>query len=903
MRRLALGLLFVLPVFCQTGPKLLFKSGFENATYLDPTYNSSYQYIRGSDQSTGYSWPIGVFSPHPELTGIQNVISSNQASHLAHAIQTVPGPNGSATTALLLKLTSPALSQTCCIQAALQTASLGVDVRDVYVRYWTKMNPEFASQAKALTTSFWRMAWEMKTATDYRITPMIYADSTGRPYWYIKGDNNAAGCGSACQTFWTVINKTVPVPTDRWFLMEFYLHRSTGSDGRVFWGVDGQTIADHMGPNIGINNEKINVIMYKNLYGPENAFPMYEWMDDLEIWDRPPCTNLPCGAPAGGGTSDAQTPTVPTNVTASAASSSQINLSWSASSDNVGIAGYRIYRNGGTTPITTVNGTSYQNAGLAAGTTYTYTVAAYDAAGNVSGNSSPASATTASAATPPPPPSTPNLVRGRIPTGSTTLYTTNYITDGDYTLANVGGAGSGPQWILFDLGQTYALDTVKVWHYADGRVYRDVIVQVSNDATFASGVTTVFNNDTDNSAGQGAGTNAEYPEPGTGQNIPISKVNARYVRLWSNGSNMSEWNHYGEVEVYGSAATVQQDTQAPTAPQNLTGSAASSSQINLSWTASTDNVGVAGYRIYVNGATTPLTSVTGTTYQHTGLSASTTYSYTVAAYDAAGNASARSVIASITTAPLSTAPVQNLARGRMITGSTTLYAPNYITDGDYTVANVGGAGSGPQWIQIDLGQSYALDHVKVWHYADSRIYRDVIVQVSTDPNFASGVKTVFNNDADNSAGQGAGTDPEYPEAATGQDFQFQPVNGRYVRLWSNGSTMNEWNHYGEVEVYGSANTSTPQPPPAALSVAVTSPVANATIRRGARLDFGATVTGSVTSVRYRVDGVVVATGTAPAFSAGWTVVSSTTGWRIVDAVAVDAAGNTATSQGVRIKVR
>jgi hypothetical protein len=83
-------------------------------------------------------------------------------------------------------------------------------------------------------------------------------------------------------------------------------------------------------------------------------------------------------------------------------------------------------------------------------------------------------------------------------------------------------------------------------------------------------------------------------------------------------------------------------------PANLTATAVSSSQINLSWNASTDNVGVSGYKIYRNG--TQLATVTaGTSYQNTGLSPSTSYSYTVAAYDALGNTSAQSAVATATT--------------------------------------------------------------------------------------------------------------------------------------------------------------------------------------------------------------------------------------------------------------
>jgi len=91
------------------------------------------------------------------------------------------------------------------------------------------------------------------------------------------------------------------------------------------------------------------------------------------------------------------------------------------------------------------------------------------------------------------------------------------------------------------------------------------------------------------------------------------------------------------------------DTTAPTAPSSLAAVAMSSSQINLSWSQSTDDVGVVGYRIYLNGGTTPVATVTGTTYQSTGLAQSTTYSYTVAAYDLAGNTSSQSARASAVT--------------------------------------------------------------------------------------------------------------------------------------------------------------------------------------------------------------------------------------------------------------
>ena len=89
---------------------------------------------------------------------------------------------------------------------------------------------------------------------------------------------------------------------------------------------------------------------------------------------------------------DTTAPSVPSGLSAAVISSSQINLSWSASTDNVGVTGYRIYRGGA--QIATATGTSFSNTGLTPSTSYTYTVAAYDAAGNVSQQSSPVSKTT-----------------------------------------------------------------------------------------------------------------------------------------------------------------------------------------------------------------------------------------------------------------------------------------------------------------------------------------------------------------------------------------------------------------------------------------------------------------------------------------------------------------------------
>ena len=115
--------------------------------------------------------------------------------------------------------------------------------------------------------------------------------------------------------------------------------------------------------------------------------------------------------------------------------------------------------------------------------------------------------------------------------------------------------GPGTQWVEIDLQGEYSLSAVLVWHYhSQARVYRDVVVQVSDDRDFTEGVTTLFNNDHDNSSGLGAGKDKEYIETNEGKLIDPRGVKARYIRLSTNGNTSNDMNHYVEVEVYGSPA-------------------------------------------------------------------------------------------------------------------------------------------------------------------------------------------------------------------------------------------------------------------------------------------------------------------------------------------------------------
>lgn len=112
-------------------------------------------------------------------------------------------------------------------------------------------------------------------------------------------------------------------------------------------------------------------------------------------------------------------------------------------------------------------------------------------------------------------------------------------------------SAEGLQWVLVGLGVPTSISCIKLWYYFGyQRLYHDVIVQVSNDLTFSTGVMTVYKNDTNGSAGMGTGTDSEYSETTSGLSV-ISKTGAaQYVRFYSNGNSVNNYNHYCEIEVY-----------------------------------------------------------------------------------------------------------------------------------------------------------------------------------------------------------------------------------------------------------------------------------------------------------------------------------------------------------------
>ncbi|MBC8875970.1 MAG: discoidin domain-containing protein [Planctomycetes bacterium] len=150
----------------------------------------------------------------------------------------------------------------------------------------------------------------------------------------------------------------------------------------------------------------------------------------------------------------------------------------------------------------------------------------------------------------------------------------------------------------------------------------------------------------------------------------------------------------------------------------------------------------------------------------------------------------------------------NLALKKKVTSSDAnpvLGELKYVTDGNKEGTEDSYVELGPmlQWVQIDLEKPSAIYAIFVWRYfREARSYTDVVVQVSDDEKFAKNVKTIYSNDQDNSARLGIGKARPYIETNLGRLIDAKGAKGRFVRLYSQGNTANDLNHYIEVEIFG-----------------------------------------------------------------------------------------------------
>jgi len=291
---------------------LLFSSGFEGSTALNAPSGfygtGAWQDFVGLDSITGFAWPPSIWgggATHFQMIADTTVDATTIDNYMVNQIQTVTGHDGNPTQALFSQIkqsgccgTNPQGGRPTQDPLMLQPA---VEPGDTYMSYWIKYQPDFANlmQVGPVGTGGWnwRMVFEWKTAGDYRVSLAIKRDpyiNNGNLFWHIQGDNEANGGYPPSGTytiFWQAPDVPV-VSVGGWIKVEVFWHRSSGNDGRVWMAANGQVIVDHYGPNIGSNNASINRIMMPNLYS-STSYPIYQWVDDVQIWDGFPSDAAP----------------------------------------------------------------------------------------------------------------------------------------------------------------------------------------------------------------------------------------------------------------------------------------------------------------------------------------------------------------------------------------------------------------------------------------------------------------------------------------------------------------------------------------------------------------------------------------------------------------------------------
>ncbi|MFB9326075.1 discoidin domain-containing protein [Paenibacillus aurantiacus] len=286
-------------------------------------------------------------------------------------------------------------------------------------------------------------------------------------------------------------------------------------------------------------------------------------------------------------------------------------------------------------------------------------------------------------------------------------------------------------------------------------------------------------------------------------NVPGVKIH-HATSIWLAGTPGSEITHVindagGKVYANSPAEAMRQtvsefagtgtgtgDTQAPTAPAGLTATAVSASAINLSWNASSDNVGVAGYDIYRGGSLIGSSSTTA--YSDTGLNASTAYSYTVKAKDGAGNVSAASGAASATTlAGGGSGAALDRTGWTAVSNPSSGDAPANLLDGNMATRWSTGTAMAPgQYVIIDMKSAKTINKVTM----DS---------TGSDNDYARGYDVYVSSDGaiwGNAVASGTGTGSVVTAA-------FASQNARYVKIVQTG-TASSWWSVRELNVYGGA---------------------------------------------------------------------------------------------------
>ncbi|RKP57302.1 fibronectin type III domain-containing protein [Cohnella endophytica] len=381
---------------------------------------------------------------------------------------------------------------------------------------------------------------------------------------------------------------------------------------------------------------------------------------------------------------------------------------------------------------------------------------------------------------------------------------------------------NGANVTMYGLFVEHHTEYQTLWNGNGGRVYfyqSEIPYDVPNQAGWMSQNGTVNGyasykvaNNVSSHELWGSGVYSFFRDAAVKLNSGIEVPNSQGVKIhhatsiWLSGTAGSEITHVinntgGRVYANSPADAMRQtvsefqgtgavDTQAPTAPAGLTATAASSSQINLSWSASTDNVGVTGYDVYRNGSV--VGTSTSTAYNDTGLTASTAYSYTVKAKDAAGNVSAASNTATATTQ----------ASGGGGTGTaldrTGWTATSNPTSGDVP-ANLLDGNMATRWstgTPMAAGQYFVIDMKSAKSF--NKLTMD---STGSNSDYARGYEVYVSNDGTtwgSAVASGTGTGPVVTA-------NFATQSARYIKVVQTGTSTSWWS-IREVNVYSPSGT-------------------------------------------------------------------------------------------------
>jgi len=481
----------------------------------------------------------------------------------------------------------------------------------------------------------------------------------------------------------------------------------------------------------------------------------------VEAFDAAGDTSAASTAVSGSTTNGVDTtpPTAPTSLTASDVTGDSATLTWTQSSDNTGVAGYDVYRNG--TLIGTTTSTSYPDIELAGDTSYQYTVKAYDPAGNVSAASGSTGITTGASVSASAP-STPTAVTSPSQTGSaidlswtastSSLGVAGYDVYRNGTLVGTatataeGTAGTPTPTLFTDTGlasgATYTY-TVKAFDAAgDTSSASTAITATTATLSDAPSVPTglASSAQTDSSVGltwtasSGSDGVAGYDIYRNGTKVGTSTT-ASYTDTGLNASTsytytVDAYDSAGDLSAQSSSISVSTSSAScssctpPSTPTGLTADQETSSGIGISWTASTSSNGVAGYDIYRNG--TKVGTSTSTSYTDTGLSASTSYTYTVDAYDSSGDVSAQSTSVSASATATGVTGYEAESPANTLAGGAKLATCSACSGGE----EVGYIGEGGTLTFPDVTASSAGSYTMTVNYVDGDAGRTADVTVN-----------------------------------------------------------------------------------------------------------------------------------------------------------------------------